>query len=492
VAHDAIIVRDPNHVIRYWNAGAERIYGWSADEAIGASARDLLYTRFDQFDEAARRVRADGHWRGELTQHTKWGDTIIADSSWTLVMDDQGQPESLFTVNTNITDRKREEAILLRAQRLDSLGTFAGGIAHDLNNVLTPILTSAQLLAEQESDPTRQKLLASIESSALRGAAMIRQVLSFARGVESQRVPIDLRELLAEFEELCATTLLKNITLSISISGRAKSAVGDRTQLLQVLMNLAANARDAMPHGGTLSVSTRGARVGRAEAERHRVSPGAFVVITVEDNGVGMSEATIARIFEPFFTTKPVGSGTGLGLATSLAIIHGHGGFLQVYSEPDHGSRFQVYLPSTTRTPPADDDVTEARPIIRGNGELIVVVDDEKELRKATGRALKRYGYSVAAVANGQEALDFLSRHGNVALVLTDLTMPVMDGATLAAALALSTPDLPIVAMSGLSANAGRADVAIMSAFLTKPFSTADLIGTVSRFLNPAEGATSG
>lgn len=492
VAHDAIIVRDPHHVIQYWNAAAARIYGWSAEEAIGTSARDLLYARHDEFDEATRRVFADGHWRGELAQQTKWGDTIIADSSWTLTLDGQGEPETLFTVNTNITDRKREEAILLRAQRLDSLGTFAGGLAHDLNNVLTPILTSAQLLAEQEADPLRQRLLSSIESSALRGAEMIRQVLSFARGVESKRVPVDLRELLAEFRELCTTTLPKNIALSITISDRAKNTVGDRTQLLQVLMNLAANARDAMPDGGTLSVSTHSERVGRSEAERHRVAPGRFVIITVEDTGVGMTPATIARLFEPFFTTKSAGSGTGLGLPTSLAIITGHGGFLQVYSEPHHGSRFEMHLPSTAPTSSPADTVDDEDPPGRGNGELIVVVDDEKEIRDATSRALKSHGYTVAAVGNGQEALDFITAHSDVALVVTDLMMPVMDGATLAASLAQSSPRIPIVAMSGLAGNADRADVTTMSAFLAKPFSTADLIRTVSHWVSPAKGDANG
>ena len=269
-------------------------------------------------------------------------------------------------------------------------------------------------------------------------------------------------------------------------------ALGLRLAAGKVLMNFAANARDAMPDGGTLSVSTHSERVGRAEAERHQVAPGRFVIITVEDTGVGMTPATIARLFEPFFTTKSAGSGTGLGLPTSLAIITGHGGFLQVYSEPDHGSRFQMHLPSTAPTSSPADPVDDEDPPGRGNGELIVVVDDEQEIRDATSRALKSHGYTVAAVSNGQEALDFITAHTDVALVVTDLMMPVMDGATLAASLAQSSPGIPIVAMSGLAGNADRADVTSMSAFLAKPFSTADLIRTVSHWVSPAQGYANG
>jgi two-component system, cell cycle sensor histidine kinase and response regulator CckA len=247
-----------------------------------------------------------------------------------------------------------------------------------------------------------------------------------------------------------------------------------------------------MPDGGTLSVSTNSERVGRDEAERHGVTPGRFVIITVEDSGAGMTPATIARIFEPFFTTKPVGSGTGLGLATSLAIINGHGGFLQVYSEPDHGSRFQIHLPSLLPASSPADAVDDDEQPVRGNGELIVVVDDEKEIRNATSRALKSHGYSVAAARNGQEALDFIASHSSVALVLTDLMMPDMDGATLAAALAQSSPGMPVVAMSGLAGNADRADVASVDAFLAKPFSTTDLLRTVSHLIAPAQGDARG
>lgn len=491
VAHDAIIVRSLDHVIRYWNAAAYRIYGWTAQEAVGRSARELLYASDEGFAEAAAATLREGHWSGELTQRTKSGDAIIADSSWTLVRSDDGEPESIFTVNTNITERKRQEAILLRAQRLNSLGTFAGGIAHDLNNVLTPILTSAQLLAEGETDPGRLQMLAAIETSAIRGADMIRQVLSFARGVEGRRVRIDVLELLGEFGELCASTLPKSIQVTVGAGDHLHGVLGDRTQLLQVLMNLAVNARDAMPDGGHLTVSARSSEVDSVEAERQGVTAGSFTIITVEDTGIGMSAETIERIFEPFYTTKAPGSGTGLGLATSQAIMSGHGGYLRVYSEPAHGSRFQLFLPSTPAAGVDNEQSRDSDEVLppRGVGQLVLVVDDEQEIRASTRRVLEAHGYSVAVASQGQDAIDYLnSERRPVDLVLTDIMMPVMDGMVLAETLALTHPDLPIVAMSGLSGNSSRTEGNHVVSFLPKPFSTPDLLRAVHRALTDPTG----
>jgi len=495
VAHDAIIVRSLGHVIRYWNAAASRIYGWTAEEAVGASARELLYASDEGFVEAAAATLRDGHWSGELIQRTKSGGTLVADSSWTLVVSADGEPESIFTVNTNITERKRQEAILLRAQRLNSLGTFAGGIAHDLNNVLTPILTSAQLLAEGETDPGRLQMLAAIETSAIRGAEMIRQVLSFARGVEGKRVRIEALELLGEFGELCASTLPKSIEVTVDAGEHPRDVLGDRTQLLQVLMNLAVNARDAMPGGGHLTVSARSTEVDGVEAERQGVTAGPFTVITVEDTGVGMSADTISRIFEPFFTTKAPGSGTGLGLATSQAIMSGHGGYLRVYSEPGHGSRFELFLPSTPAVVEDEEQSRDTSEVLppRGDGQLVLIVDDEQEIRASTRRVLEAHGYSVAVASQGQDAIDYLnSGRSSVDLVLTDIMMPVMDGIALAHALAVSHPDLPIVAMSGLNGNAGRVGAERIVSFLTKPFGSPDLLRAVHDALTRGRGMRDG
>lgn len=489
VAHDAIVVRNLNHEILYWNAASSRIYGWSEEEALGRSARDLLYSDPAQFDNAARHTLAEGHWSGELKQLTKSGDTIFSESSWTLVRDADGQPESLLSVNTNITERKRQEAILHRTQRLDSLGTFASGIAHDLNNVLTPILTSAQILAMDETDPGRLAMLSAIESSAARGADMVSQVLSFVRGVEGRRIEVDVDLLLRDFENLCRAMLAPSVVVRSIPGPRGKWVLGDPTQLMQVLMNLATNARDAMPDGGELTIAVHTEVVSSSAAAAAGARSGEFVVLDVEDSGAGMTPDVVARVFEPFFTTKPAGTGTGIGLVTSAAIIRGHHGFLQIYSEPGNGSRFRVYLPAASGEVAAEvlTDQAPGTTLPRGAGERVLIVDDETEIRTSTRHALEGHGFTTALVANAEDALAYLqSENTDVAVVLTDVMMPAMSGIEFAKKLASERPGLPVIAMSGLTRHADlpHDSGSGITAFLAKPFDTRDLVRIVHRVIH--------
>lgn len=496
IARDAIVVRGLDNTIRYWNRAATELYGWTSEEVIGLPIRELLYGNSEMFDTATALTMRDGKWNGQTDQVTRSGESIIVESSWTLVPDEDGVPDSIFSVNTDVTQRRGEDERRLRAQRMESLGTLAGGVAHDLNNVLTPVLMSVQLLARGEKDTTRSELLSIMEASVKRGAEMIRQVLSFARGVEGRRLEVDLNELLTELESECKEALPARISFSLDASNALWRTNGDPTQLLQVLINLVNNARDAMPDGGDLTITARNVSVTESISSlTHIAEPGDYVVIEVRDDGTGMTPATIDRIFEPFFTTKGVGEGTGLGLATSAAILSSHGGIVQVFSALGVGTRFVVSLPASTE--PVDLGDQQVGPVVledlpEGNGQLILVVDDESAIRHVARQTLEAFGYRTVVASNGVEALEYCdSAPGTVSLVLSDMMMPVMDGAALASRLHVSHPGVRIVATSGLNTAGGvlRAADSGVHHFLPKPFTTGELLRVVRTALDDSENA---
>jgi two-component system cell cycle sensor histidine kinase/response regulator CckA len=492
-ARDAIVVRGLDHRILFWNAAASRIYGWSHDEVIGRSKRELLYSDPAPFDLAQQATLRDGHWSGELIHVNRSGVELVVESSWTLMKGQRGQPDSIFSVNTDITEKRRGESRALRAQRMESLGTLASGIAHDLNNVLTPILMAVQLLAPGETDPRRREILQSTELAVKRGADMIRQVLSFASGATIRRVPVDLSELLGELEAICADTLRDNTSVTFQVDEQLWQTSGDATQLMQVLLNLVRNAQDAMPDGGLIEVRARNVTLTNDYSSvSHVADAGDYVSIEVEDAGSGIPQAILDKIFDPFFTTKPTGSGTGLGLSTSLAIIRGHDGFMQAYSEPGRGSVLRLHLPATTgHRDPAADTAVMVEELPRGDGELILVVDDEAAIRVLTRQTLDAYGYTTAVAGNGAEAIEYVeSGISPVALVLTDMAMPVMDGAATAAYLLQNHPQIPVIVASGLNANGGvaRARSSGVRDFLAKPYTTTELLRAVRASLHPQEG----
>jgi PAS domain S-box-containing protein len=492
-AQDAIIVRDLEHRIQFWNKGAERIYGWTAAEAVGRSIRDLLYSDPAVFDRATDRVFTQGEWIGELTHKRKDGEVLTIEGRWTLVLDEAGRPKSVLAINTDVTERHKLEQQFLRAQRMESLGTLAGGIAHDLNNLLAPIVMGVDLLKQFVTEEEPLHVIRNIERSARRGTDLVKQVLSFARGVEGARVAISLAHVVREVELIVQNTFPKNITFETHVPPDLPLIIGDPTQLNQVLLNLCVNARDAMPDGGRLTISGRATVIdGQYAAMNRGVATGAYVRIEVADTGCGMPREVIDRIFEPFFTTKELGKGTGLGLSTVLGIVRSHGGFVNVYSEVGKGSTFTLHLPAQSDDAPGAGAVTIATERLpRGNGELILVVDDEASVRDVTRQTLESFGYRVVTAEDGAQAVGLYARHRDaVAAVLTDMMMPVMDGPALIAALQRIDPGIRIIAASGLSTNGNvaRAVHAGVKHFLAKPY-TADAMLTLLKEVLAKPGA---
>ncbi|MFC5454033.1 response regulator [Prosthecobacter fluviatilis] len=484
-AQDAIVVRDLEHRILYWNRSAERLYGWTSKEAVGRSIKELLYQNPAPFLAATSETLEKGEWVGEIHQYNRDGKTLTIEGRWTLVRDDLGRPSSILAINTDITERKKLEQQFLRTQRMESIGTLAGGIAHDLNNVLAPILMSIELLRLQEKDARRLDILKTIETSAKRGADMVKQVLSFARGVEGRQVEVQIGHLLREIEKMANETFLKSIHVSCDVPTGLWTVLGDPTQLHQVLLNLCVNARDAMPTGGRLLLSARNLQVDDQYAAMNPgAKPGPHVVVVVEDNGSGMPPEVIERIFEPFYTTKELGKGTGLGLSTTQAIVKGHGGFIHVQSDLEVGTKFSVFLPAQTAGAPLA--VTAENDLPRGNDELVLVIDDEASVRQITRQTLEIFGYRVLLAADGTEAAGiYVMRKNEIRAVITDMMMPEMDGAAIIPVLLRINPDVRIIASSGISTGgmASKAVNAGVKYFLPKPYTAETLLKTLNQAL---------
>ncbi|MES2659149.1 MAG: GAF domain-containing protein [Verrucomicrobiota bacterium] len=478
-AQDAILVRSLDHTITYWNKSAERIYGWSAGEVIGRRVLDVLYQDPSAFLIAHGHTLADGEWMGELRQVNKAGHELTIECRWTLVRDAKGNPESVFALNTDITEQRKLEHQFLRAQRIESIGTLAGGIAHDLNNILAPISMSIELLKMRVNDARSCELLDTIAASAKRGADMVGQVLSFARGMEGRHVEVHPLQIIREIEKIMRDTFLRKIELQVNASRDLWVIHGDPTQLHQVILNLCVNARDAVEDGGKVIITAGNVEIDETFAAMNlEAAKGPHVFIQVEDSGVGIPLDIMDRIFDPFFTTKSVGKGTGLGLSTSLAIIKSHGGFIRAFSKPGEGSRFRIYLPAF---PEVSRNILplEGSTLPQGSGETVLVVDDEESIREITRQTLEAFGYRVLLAANGDEAVSLYTAHQfEIRVVLTDMMMPVMDGLATIELLKEINPDVRIIATSGIHANKELVGSASNGAggFLQKPYTAETLL----------------
>ncbi|MDZ8104926.1 MAG: response regulator [Nostoc sp. DedQUE12a] len=490
ITTDAILVQDLSNQIQFWNKGAEDLYGWMAQEALGKNSNQLLYRKqnFCQLKNIQKSVAESGSWQGELHQVTKQGQEIIVASRWTLVNDEEGQAKSILIVNSDITEKKQLEAQFLRAQRMESLGILASGIAHDLNNALTPIMMAMQLLEAKLPDEKSHQWLAIMEKNVKRVADLVKQVLWFSRGSVGNFKTLQVRDLILEIETIIKQTFSRAIEIRIDVpTQNLWNIFGDATQLHQVLMNLCINARDAMPNGGILKISAKNFWVDSHYARMNiDAKVGSYIMISVSDTGTGIPREIVDRIFEPFFTTKEVGKGTGLGLSTVLGIIKSHGGFVNVVTEVSKGAEFQVCLP-VTQTIETDSKLCGDSELPSGHGELILVVDDEDSIREITKTWLEHNGYKVIVANDGIDAIALYTKHQQeISALLIDMMMPHMDGLTTINVLKKINPNIKIIGISGLASNHEMIKILgnNVKTFLSKPYTSCDLLRNLQMVLN--------
>jgi PAS domain S-box-containing protein len=494
----SIMVDNENRLI-YCNDYFLRLTGWSREEAIGTEwfdaflPPDLRAEMRERYARLLSNSQYERHYTNEIV--TRSGDRRLIQWNNSLLYSATNDVIGVASIAEDITDRAQLEKQLFRAQRLESLGTLAGGIAHDLNNLLLPILMGVTLLKRFGPNAASMQAIENIERSVKRGSELVKQVLLFARGGQTSREPVRLGDVVREIQAIITSTFPKDITLETAIAKDVHPVTGDATQLTQVLLNLCVNSRDAMPHGGNILISARNHVLSEAEALRHGAARGDYVVFEVADTGEGMSKEIIDLIFDPFFTTKEVGSGTGLGLSTVQGIVTNHGGFVAVSSAPGEGSTFTIYLPA--RGPQAEPAAvpadTSAPP--QGNGELILLVDDDASVLSITQQTLVEFGYRVLTAEDGAQAIGVFSRqHDDIDLVLTDMAMPVIDGFALIAALNRIGRDPRFIATTGNPSAAAMTKIAKsgVANILIKPYTADHLLRTIATVLAEPEAGQTG
>ncbi len=489
ITRDAIFVRDFSDRVLYWNEGAHRLYGWTPTEAQQRTSTELLAGEDPaETGRALQAVMQAGEWTGEMKHKSRDGRTLIIQSRWTLMRERDGKPKAILIVNADITEKKQLESQLLRSQRLESIGTLASGLAHDLNNVLAPIMMAVQFIKENHEDDSIRACFQTLETCSRRGADIIRQVLMFARGVEGQRILINPKHLIQEMQRIAKETFPRAIEVNTSMAKQPCILLGDATQIQQVIMNLCVNARDAMPNGGTLTISLKKIEFDAAGAKIHpKAKPGSYVVISVSDTGTGIPPELLDKIFDPFFTTKPLGQGTGLGLPTVLGITENHGGFVHLESQPGCGTTFHIHIPAAqTENETAAPNGNKGENG-KGNSELILVVDDEPAVRRLASAILNRHGYRTITAAEGREgAAMFAKQRDEIRLVISDVMMPQLDGPGMLRELKILQPGVKSIVITGLGEENRIADAKAAGAdvVLQKPFTADELLTDVKRLLS--------
>jgi hypothetical protein len=488
-APDALVIVNSEGYIQLVNAQAEKLFGYGRDELLGLAIDLLVPARLGDIHPAHRAAYAreplPRPMGGQLHlfAQRKDGSEVPVEISLSPLETDEGL--LVMAAVRDVTERRALEAQLLQAQKMEAIGRLAGGVAHDFNNVLTAILCSADLLLEDlAAADTRREEVEEIHESAERAAALTHQLLAFSRKQVLQPEVLNLDAVVANVQKMLQRLIPENMELLTVLAGDLGAVLADRGQIEQVILNLALNARDAMPTGGQLTIETANVELDEEYTTQHAgVVPGRYVMLAVSDTGVGMDEETKMHLFEPFFSTKGPGRGTGLGLPTVYGIVKQSGGNIWVYSEPGQGAAFKIYLPRVEAAPTAEGP---AKLAARGGSETILLVEDAKSVRTVTRRLLEAYGYTVLEASGGADALRVARDHrGPIDLLLTDIVMPGVSGTEVARQLAELRPGVRVLYMSGYTDNAivhhGVLDPGI--AFLQKPFTREGLAHKVREVL---------
>jgi PAS domain S-box-containing protein len=485
-SEDAILSKDLNGTITSWNKGAEHIYGYTPEEVIGKHISLLLPDdRTEEIPGILRKIA-----RGERIEHhesvrvTKEGRRLDVSLSVSPLHDTAGNIAGASVIARDITAQKRAEGQLRQSQKMEAIGRLAGGVAHDFNNVLGIINACAEFLRDR-IDPAAEAsvYVENIRKTIDRGRSLTKQMLAFSRTSAIHPVVLDLNERLRDISKLLRPLLGDDVEILMVPRSSAAVIEADPGQLDQIVVNLAVNARDAMPRGGKFILETGTVQFGEALAgTQQAIPPGKYVMLAVSDTGSGMDEATVSRIFEPFFTTKEVGKGTGLGLATVYGIVKQSGGHILVYSELGHGTTFKIYLPSADHKIglTANTEVEAVAPKRRET--TILLVEDDEIMRSLTRKLLQEQGYTVVEADDGKSALEWMESHsGAIDLLLTDVMMRRMSGPELAERLSVSYPTLKVVYMSGYTGElmANREVLKAGVTLLEKPFSRTALLNTL-------------
>jgi PAS domain S-box-containing protein len=490
-AGEAVFISDPEMIIHYVNPAFERISGYSAEEIIGRPSHVLnVATHYRRITRKIADTLARGDvWSGRLVNQRKDGSIYEAEATISPVRDRDGAVIDFVHIHRDITHEVRLERELRQAHKMEAIGTLAGGIAHDFNNILTGIIGYTQLaLARSKTTEAQQRDLKLVLQSAQRASDLVRQILTFSRSKELERIPMQVTPSTKEALKLLRSSLPSTIEIRQQIDLKAEEdmVLADPTQVHQVLMNLCTNAAHAMRgKGGILSVKLAALEIQGPTALPHaELGPGAYVCLTVSDNGHGIDEEIIERIFDPYFTTKELGQGTGLGLAVVQGIVKGCGGAITVYSEPGMGATFNVYLPRIKADLPP---VAESTEVPTGGSERILFVDDETMLVDLAKATLQSLGYRVRAENSSRQALAaFRTTPEAFDLLITDMTMPGLTGADLAREILALRPEMPIILCTGFSEqiNAGQAKRMGIRGFIMKPYVTSQLAETIRTVLD--------
>ena len=481
---DGVIVVNGSGEIINTNLQIHSLFGYTKQELIGKSIEFLIPDRFRNHQTLRRDYTSKPQARPmglgmQLFARRKDGTEFSVE----IVLSPIQMESNIIATVRDITEKKKLEQQFLRTQRMESVGTLASGIAHDLNNILGPIILALRFLRKTFSDEQNMKMLKMLEDTAMRGADLVKQVLTFARGQEGERTPIQIRHTINDLKKFMQEAFSSDIIIEVNVPNDLWPINADPTQIHQVLLNLAVNARDALSHGGTITISAENLTLDENYVAMNLdAKPGQYVLVSVTDSGTGIPPEIQEKIFEPFFTTKEPGKGTGLGLATVFSIVKSHGGFIKLYSEIGKGTNFKLYFPAII-----GEKIKEQQALyiesLEGHGEWILLVDDEYVIREVSKLTLESNGYNVLLAADGIEAVGlFAQNRDKIDFVITDMNMPNMNGPTLIRTLQKMKPSLPIIGASGLTDKTKLDEVGDLniSSFLSKPYTAEKLLEVIS------------